>query len=175
MGRFSRAIRRGLGFDHPPQVAAICYRASGTSVEFLLVNTSSGKWTFPKGRLEVALTASESAAAEAWEEAGARGAIELDPFGVYLDTKRSQGSDSIREITIAAYLMEVHTNVPPQENGRNPSWFTPQEAKRRLAESRAEKYSRTIHKVVDEAIDRISSVPVRTAFAATRHQSALAR
>jgi 8-oxo-dGTP pyrophosphatase MutT (NUDIX family) len=172
MDTFSRAIRMGLDTNHPPQVAAICYRATGASVEFLLVNTSSGKWTFPKGRLEAALSASESAAAEAWEEAGARGAIEVESFGVYVDTKRSQGSDSVREITIAAYLMEVHTAVVPQESGRNPSWFTAQEAKRRLSESRAEKYSRTIHKIVDAAIHRISSVPVGAAFSTRQHQPA---
>jgi 8-oxo-dGTP pyrophosphatase MutT (NUDIX family) len=166
---------RGFGIGHPPQVAAICYRATGSSVEFLLVNTSSGKWTFPKGRLEIALTASESAAAEAWEEAGARGAIEVESFGVYVDTKRSQSSNSVREITIAAYLMEVHTAVVPQESGRNPSWFTPQEAKRRLSESRAEKYSRTIHKIVDAAIHRISAAPVDAVYSAPEHQPAPAR
>lgn len=176
MGRFSSAIRQGLGMDHPPQVAAICYRASGSSVEFLLVNTSSGKWTFPKGRLEVALTASESAAAEAWEEAGARGAIEGESFGFYVDTKRSpDGSAALREVTVAAYLMEVHSAVVPQESGRNPSWFTPQEAKRRLSESRAEKYSVTIHKIVDAAIYRISSAAVRSPLSVRQHQPAQIR
>ena len=34
----------------PLQVAAVCYRRRGPSVEFLLVNTNGGnKWTFPKG------------------------------------------------------------------------------------------------------------------------------
>jgi 8-oxo-dGTP pyrophosphatase MutT (NUDIX family) len=158
MGRFSRALKRELSIGQSPQVAAVCYRANGSSVEFLLVYTSSGKWTFPKGRLEAALSASESAAAEAWEEAGARGAIEGEPFGVYLDTKRSPGvSETVREITIAAYLMDVHSAVVPQESGRNPSWFAPQEAKRRLGELRAAKYSETLHKIVDAAIQRISS------------------
>jgi 8-oxo-dGTP pyrophosphatase MutT (NUDIX family) len=173
MGRFSRAIRNGLRIGYPPQVAAVCYRANGSSVEFLLVNTSSGKWTFPKGRVEIALSASESAAAEAWEEAGARGAIEGESFGVYMDTKRLQGgSEPVREITIAAYLMEVRSAVVPQESGRNPSWFTPQEAKRRLSESRPEKYSNTIHKIVDAAIHRISSTPAHAALSARQNQAA---
>jgi 8-oxo-dGTP pyrophosphatase MutT (NUDIX family) len=158
MGRFSRALKTELSIGQPPQVAAVCYRANGSSVEFLLVNTSSGKWTFPKGRLEAALSASESAAAEAWEEAGARGAIAGEPFGFYVDTKRSPGfSETVREITIAAYLMDVHSAVVPQESGRNPSWFAPQEAKRRLGELRAAKYSETLHKIVDAATQRISS------------------
>jgi 8-oxo-dGTP pyrophosphatase MutT (NUDIX family) len=176
MGRFSRAITRGLGIGHPPQVAAVCYRTSGSAVEFLLVNTSSGKWTFPKGRLEVTLSASESAAAEAWEEAGARGVIEGESFGVYVDAKRAPGSsDAFHEITIAAYLMEVHTAVVPQESGRNPSWFTAQEAKRRLSESRATKYSQTIHKIVDAAVHRIGSTPAGADFPSREHQPAQVR
>jgi 8-oxo-dGTP pyrophosphatase MutT (NUDIX family) len=172
MGKFPWSLKRELGMAQPPQVAAVCYRANGSSVEFLLVNTSSGKWTFPKGRLEAALSASESAAAEAWEEAGARGAIEGEPFGFYLDTKRSLGvSETVREITIAAYLMDVHSAVVPQESGRNPSWFAPQEAKRRLAESRAAKYSETLHKIVDAAIERISSAP-SAAYSSKQHSMA---
>ena len=120
MGRFFRALKRESGIGHPPQVAAVCYRANGSSVEFLLVNTSSGKWTFPKGRLEAALR-QRKRSGEAWEEAGARGAIEGESFGVYLDTKRSLGiSEIVREITIAAYLMEVHSAVVPQESGKIP-------------------------------------------------------
>lgn len=175
MGRFSRALKRELGMGHLPQVAAICYRANGSSVEFLLVNTSSGKWTFPKGRLEAALSASESAAAEAWEEAGARGAIEIEPFGFYLDTKRSPGvSETVREITVAAYLMQVHFAVVPQESGRNPSWFAPHEAKRRLSVSRATRYSETLHKIVDAAIQRISSAPP-VAYSSKQHSLAHSR
>ena len=36
----------------PLQVAAVCYRRRGPSIEFLLVNTNGGnKWTFPKAIL----------------------------------------------------------------------------------------------------------------------------
>lgn len=172
MGRFLRALKGESGIGQPPQVAAVCYRANGSSVEFLLVNTSSGKWTFPKGRLEAALSASESAAAEAWEEAGARGAIEGEPFGFYLDTKRSLGvSEIIREITVAAYLMEVHSAVVPQESGRNPSWFAPLEAKRRLSVSRTSRYSETLHRIVDAAIERISSA-AGVAYSSKQHSMA---
>ena len=46
----------------PVQVAAVCYRVRGSFLEFLLVNTSAGKWTFPKGRIVPGLSGSESAA-----------------------------------------------------------------------------------------------------------------
>src|SRR6185312_10306438 len=126
------------------------------SVEFLLVNTSSGKWTFPKGRIEPSLTASESAAREAWEEAGARGRIEHQHFALYTDTKRTLGHDNhTREIMIASFLLEVHAAVKPQESDRNPTWFSPEQARKRLRDARATKYASQISSVIDAAVERI--------------------
>lgn len=139
------------------QAAAVCFRVRETAaVEFLLVNTSSGKWTFPKGRIEPHLTGSESAALEAWEEAGAKGQIETAHFAWYLDTKRTLGHDNrTREILIATYLLEVHRTVVPEESGRNPSWFLPREARLRLAEMRPPRYADLLEEVIDAAMKRI--------------------
>src|SRR5437016_5250570 len=72
----------------PLQVAAICYRRRGASVEFLLVKTNGGsKWTFPKGATEARLSHSQAAEREALEEAGARGVIEPRRFHLYLHSK----------------------------------------------------------------------------------------
>lgn len=139
------------------QAAAICYRVRGYALEFLLVKTSSGKWAFPKGRVEPALSASESASREAWEEAGARGKIEREHFAVYLDTKRTVGhGNSSREIMIAAFLFEVHSNVQPDERHRYPTWFAPEDAMRKLQESRVPRYALQISSVVNAAIERLS-------------------
>lgn len=139
------------------QAAAICYRVRGSAIEFLLVKTSSGKWTFPKGRIEPALTASESASLEAWEEAGAQGKIEREHFAVYLDTKRTLGhGSSTREIMIAAFLFEVHSNAQPEELHRYPTWFAPEEAKTRLQDARGSRYASQISSVVDAAVERLS-------------------
>ena len=69
--RLARSTRR-RSFVRPTtmQVAAICYRRSQFSIEFLLVNTSSGKWTFPKGRISQEMSPWEAAEQEALEEAG---------------------------------------------------------------------------------------------------------
>jgi|GEM_PF-1532007 len=141
----------------PVQVAAVCYRVRELKVEFLLVNTTSGKWTFPKGRLEPTLTGSQTAALEAWEEAGAKGRVEGDFFASYLDAKRALGHDSrTREVMIATYMLEVHTTVKPDESGRNPNWFTPQEAKKQLANGRLSRYSEQIARIVDAAMERLA-------------------
>ena len=100
------------------RVAAVCYRVRELAVEFLLVNTTSGKWTFPKGRLEPRMSGSETAALEAWEEAGVKGRIEADFFSSYVDYKRSLGSDArTRELVIAAYLMDclLYTSPSPRD------------------------------------------------------------
>lgn len=144
------------------QVAAVCYRVRGLTLEFLLVNTSAGKWTFPKGRIDPSLSGSESAEREALEEAGAHGLIEPAHFGWYMDTKRALGHDGrVREIVVAAYLLEVHRTVSPEEIDRNPTWFTPQETKRKLGERRASKYSSQLVALVDVAVKRVAAAQTR--------------
>jgi len=72
----------------PLQVAAVCYRRNGQLIEFLLVNTNGGgKWTFPKGDPEPAMSHRQAAEREAWEEAGVRGHIESRHFHLYLHSK----------------------------------------------------------------------------------------
>jgi 8-oxo-dGTP pyrophosphatase MutT (NUDIX family) len=155
---FAGLARLALSSEPPVQVAAVCYRLSGHSVEFLLVNTSSGKWTFPKGRQNPGLSASESASREAWEEAGAKGRIEEKHFGFYLDTKRTLGHDShTREVRVVTYLFEVHSTVTPEESGRNPSWFFPQEAKKQLAEGRSPRYAKKIVNIIDVALEQMAA------------------
>jgi 8-oxo-dGTP pyrophosphatase MutT (NUDIX family) len=150
------------------QVAAVCYRVRGFTVEFLLVNTSAGKWTFPKGRIDPSLSSSESAEREALEEAGARGQIEVAHFGWYVDTKRALGHDNrTREILVAAYMLEVDSTEPPEERDRNPTWFTPQEAKRKLSERRAPKYCNQISALVDVAVKRVAGSESRLAIRTT--------
>ncbi len=148
-----KPIRRRIQSWATAQVAAVCYRRTALSLEFLLVKTSSGKWTFPKGRLCPWLSASESAAREALEEAGVRGRIQESAFAHYLDVKRALGHDNrSREILIAAYLLEVQSLSTPHEFDRNPTWFPAHEAKQRLAEQRAGKYSRELGSIVDAAL-----------------------
>ena len=70
----------------------------------------------------------------------------------YVDAKRALSHDNrTGEILIAAFLMEVRSLSLPYEADRNPTWFTPEEAKQRLAEQRASKYSRELERMVDAA------------------------
>jgi 8-oxo-dGTP pyrophosphatase MutT (NUDIX family) len=89
--------------------------------KFLLVQkTGSGKWGFPKGKVEPHLGKKKSAITEAWEEAGAQGKI-LDEVGRYSyiknKTKRLQKVD--------LYLMQVDKlSKSYMERDRKRKWFT---------------------------------------------------
>src|SRR5438552_2783599 len=88
------------------QVAAVCYRIRGSGIEFLLVQTRGGRWTFPKGGVEPGLTHAQAAALEAYEEAGVHGRMEEVSFTRYVRRKGS-GSSSAIEDGVSAHLCEV--------------------------------------------------------------------
>ena len=58
------------------QAAAICYHIVDGEIEYLLVRTTGGRWTFPKGTIKVNEDMWFTAKREAFEEAGAIGDIE---------------------------------------------------------------------------------------------------
>src|SRR6202167_1345873 len=122
----------------PLQVAAICYRKRGTAVEFLLVNTNGGnKWTFPKGPTDARLSHSQAAEREAAEEAGALGTIEPRHFHLYIHSKGVFWQPAgVQEFVVKAFLMEVHERRRPDEPERQPTWFSPEQARQRLAKGR---------------------------------------
>jgi 8-oxo-dGTP pyrophosphatase MutT (NUDIX family) len=140
----------------PPltQVAAVCYRCDGSSPLFLLVRTSSGKWTFPKGHHERGCSAPEAAALEAKEEAGVVGRVAAKPFGSYLHRKPSlRMRDWDRdEVRVLAFLLEVRRTLPSAEADRTPRWFTPDDAKERLARHRPRRYRRRLDRLIDRAL-----------------------
>lgn len=146
-----RSLRRGS-----EQVAAVCYRVRPAGIEFLLVQTRSGRWTFPKGNAEPGLTNAQAAALEAFEEAGVHGRIEEASFARYILRKRGAARNSdATGLTVSAHLCEVSWLDPPQEFDRNPTWFSAATAKRHLREGRKPDYAAEFARVVDRAVNRI--------------------
>jgi 8-oxo-dGTP pyrophosphatase MutT (NUDIX family) len=141
----------------PLQVAAVCFRRRGNAVEFLLVNTNGGnKWTFPKGSPEARLSHSQAAEREAAEEAGAIGTIEPRHFHLYIHSKGVFWQPGgVQEFVVKAFLMEVHQQRRADEPQRHPTWFGPEEARRRLAKGREVKYARELNVAIDRALERI--------------------
>lgn len=132
------------------QVAAVCYRVRSGAIEFLLVRTRSGRWTFPKGGAEPGLTYAQSAALEAFEEAGVHGCIEELSFARY-----RAGKTEAPDRFIHAHLCQVLRLCRPQEADRHPTWFTPDKTKRRLRQDRSPEKGTELSRVVDRAVLRI--------------------
>jgi 8-oxo-dGTP pyrophosphatase MutT (NUDIX family) len=181
-----RAGKAATNLAHPAvrqQVAAVCYRTGTRGIEFLLVRTRGGRWIFPKGGVEPGLTQAQSAALEAFEEAGVHGRIEEMPFARYhleksavktLTCDKSKSKKSIRRKsnarptkrsrsaapaadgeTVTAHLCEVSHLEAPEEAHRTPTWFSREKAKRRLLENRDDELGAELACIVDRALSRI--------------------
>jgi 8-oxo-dGTP pyrophosphatase MutT (NUDIX family) len=144
-------------------VAAVCYRLREGRVEFLLVRTRGGeRWTFPKGCAEPGLTHAQAAALEAFEEAGVHGRIEEASFAQYRrksgDKENRASKSEQKRVSVNAYLCEVLRLSPPQEFKRDRTWFSLEDARRRLREGRRNVEGAEFVRVVDRAVARIQQL-----------------
>lgn len=102
------------------QVAAICYRIESKSIKFLLVRTTGGQWTFPKGNVGLGEERWFAAQREDFEESGAMGIVEHESLTIYLHEKKEWKRRGT-EIKIHAFLLEVTKTQNPAEKNRNPT------------------------------------------------------
>ena len=128
-----------------------------------------GRWIFPKGGVGPGLTQAQSAALEAFEEAGVHGRMRRNTFlgcGIGKGKERGKSSRKLRgdrrgaegadrDESVTAHLCEVSYLGRPQEAYRNPTWFPPGKAKRRLLEGRATALGGELAALVDRAVARI--------------------
>jgi len=133
------------------QVAAVCYRVRSGDIDFLLVRTRNGRWTFPKGGVKPGLTYAQSAAQEAEEEAGVHGRIDETAFSWYVRRTRANPD----EPPVRAYLCEVSRLVPAPEANRRPTWFSWEKTKDRLRSGRTSAEAAEFARVVDRAAERL--------------------
>jgi 8-oxo-dGTP pyrophosphatase MutT (NUDIX family) len=146
-------LRKMIGTE---KAAAVCYRTGKRGIEFLLVRTRGGRWTFPKGGVEPGLTCAQSAALEAFEEAGVHGRMEKASFARYVHRKKGdERRGDAQEVAVHAHLCEVLRLRQPKESDREPTWFSPEKAKRRLRQGRTRKCARELDQVVELAMVRI--------------------
>ncbi len=133
-------------------VAAVCYRIQPAGeVEFLLVRTRAGRWTFPKGGVDGDPNQAATAAREAYEEAGVLGRVDPSPFTCYLHSKREREAHAVH-----AHLCKVMSLQTPEELYRTPTWFSAENAKRRLRQDRQHPYAEELARVVDHAVRQVT-------------------
>jgi 8-oxo-dGTP pyrophosphatase MutT (NUDIX family) len=125
----SKSIRR-----QTPRVqnAALPYRTTESgAVEVLLVTTLDTKrWIIPKGWPMKGRTAAVSAAREAFEESGLRGAISPQPFGTYTYDKGVPSQDAPLRLTVEVFplLVRKQSKTWPERAKRKTRWFPIAEA-----------------------------------------------
>ena len=107
------------------QSGIIPFRRKDDHIEVLLItNKKKDKWGIPKGLVEEALSASESAQKEAFEEAGIYGKIYKPSLGKY-SIRKWDGKCRIK-----VFAMEVTQILDkwPEEILRRRQWYSVEEA-----------------------------------------------
>lgn len=101
------------------QSGVIAYRLAASRPEVLLITTRKGHWTIPKGVVEPELSAAQSAAQEAFEEAGVRGRVSARSIGRF-DYPKWGGV-----CRVEVYLMEVLEEAAhwPEKGFRRRAWL----------------------------------------------------
>lgn len=115
----------------PRQSGALPYTVIEGRVVFLLVTSRrTGRWIFPKGSVSTGMTAWDSAAKEALEEAGVVGEIGSEPVGSY------QNTDKGLLVDIDLYPLKVSQQfeIWDEMAQRLRHWALLAEAKRLLAD-----------------------------------------
>ncbi len=103
------------------QSGVIPYRVADDHVEVLLITSRRrGRWIIPKGIVDPGKTAAESAAKEAYEEAGIHGDISSAPIGTYRYDKWGG------ECRVEVFLLKVDTELEawPEASVRQRRWMT---------------------------------------------------
>ena len=107
------------------QSGVIPYRINNDHVELLMITSAKKKkWIFPKGIIESHFSAADSAAKEAFEEAGVKGKIFPEMLGTYT-YKKWAGLCQVQ-----LYLMEVQEIFKdwPEADFRKRKWVSLKQA-----------------------------------------------
>jgi 8-oxo-dGTP pyrophosphatase MutT (NUDIX family) len=115
--------------DVSQQYAALPWRqASGLEI-LLITSRETRRWVIPKGWPIPGKSAAESAAQEAYEEAGIRGQMAAQAMGHYFYSKRQRGGAKKR-FRVEVFAMEVTEVLGewPEAHERARQWLSPEEA-----------------------------------------------
>lgn len=115
------AWKKDRMFNYTPQAAAIVVKGGNICI----VSTSGGKgWVVPKGHLRRGIGLHETAAIEAWEEAGVKGKVIPEPVGEFTYKKKGE---SFHVTAFELKVSEISANWPEQDKRRR-RWIRIDEA-----------------------------------------------
>ncbi len=108
--------------------------ASGALRVMLVTTRGSRQWAIPKGWPMRNRTPADTAAREAYEEAGLVGAVvDHEPFGRYRYAKRRSARHEIFEVWVFLFAVERQLAKWPEKAQRATRWFDPAEASAMVA------------------------------------------
>ena len=109
---------------------------NGVPLVLLISKKRSTKWGIPKGRVPSHLGLAESAAKEAYEEAGVIGYVSTSSVGMFRAKKAAANLPGDRIIEVWVYLLEVTDTLPewPEKGKRETRWVSCETAARHLRE-----------------------------------------
>ena len=123
-----------------PQSAVIAYRWRWFRLRILLVTSlNTQRWVLPKGHINDGLTSRESAAQEAYEEAGVEGIVAPESIGTYHYIKAERKGGGGRRVDV--YPMAVSRVLPhwPEMDQRRRKWMSVAEATDAVEEAELKK------------------------------------
>jgi 8-oxo-dGTP pyrophosphatase MutT (NUDIX family) len=111
------------------QYAALPWRLTDGAPEILLITSSNGRWIIPKGWPIDGLSPHESAAQEAWEEAGVRGEAGAEAVGSF-PYEKTKKDGRTKRLEVEVFPLHVTDERPswPEAAQRKRRWFSREEA-----------------------------------------------
>lgn len=124
------------GMDCRTQYGAVCWRMHRGKVEVLLITSrDTGRWIIPKGWPISGLTPADTAAREAWEEAGVEGEVVAEELGVFGYDKAMGLRQSVPcSVQVFGLRVAELKDKFPEKRERRRKWFGLEKAARKVAE-----------------------------------------
>ena len=123
------------------QSGVIPYRVRNGKIEVLLITTRNRQdWVVPKGGISNGMSPPESAAKEAWEEAGVIGQVETQEIGIYKYRKRG----NIYQVRMFLLPVENVLEDYPEANQRKRQWLDVPQAIRCVRKSSLKRMLKTL-------------------------------
>ncbi len=141
------------------QSGVIPYRVKNGTVEVLLITTRDRQaWVIPKGGISNGMSPPESAAKEAWEEAGVIGQVNDHEIGTYKYRKKG----NIYWVKI--YLLPVETLIEdyPEASQRERQWLDVTKAIRQIKTSSLKRILKGLIQTTEEIDKNIFRLQIYT-------------
>ena len=143
------------------QYGVVPLRLDGDTIRVLLVTSrETRRWVVPRGNPIRDLSPAESAAQEAFEEAGVRGALSPTPLGSYrYDKRRKSGAIVATEVQLFALAVLEELESWPEQGQRERRWFRREEASEAVDEPELKQLLREVDATALPSVPGFDSRP----------------